>query len=211
VFDEDSAVVQAVKAGDTEAFRHLVDRHKGRLFGVIVALVGDAARAEELVQDAFVKAYTGLAGFREDSSFGTWLVQIGIHATRDYIRWAGRQRGHNVISFDELRAGQRAEFEPPDDRRAADPSTGVEDREGGELLRAAMNELPMEYREVVVLRHLEGWSYEEIAELTGDTTGTLKVRAHRARRLLKDSLERLGWNAGAARPRKEWSNEQRSH
>lgn len=195
MIDHDRAAVAAVKAGNTEAYRGLVDRHKARVYGILLSLVGDADLAEELSQETFVKAYTGISDFRGDSSFGTWLVQIAIHAARDHRRKMQRLRQRRVISLDALREAKRFELEPADTRRFADPGSGVESGEDISMVREALAGLPPEYREVLVLRHFEEWPFEEIAAMTGDTTGTLKVRAHRARRMLKDRLAELGWDA----------------
>lgn len=194
--DLDRAAVEAVKSGNTGAFRGLVDRHKSRVYGILLSLVGDGDVAEELAQETFVRAFTGIASFREDASFGTWLVQIAIHGARDHRRRMSRLRRRQVVSLDALREAKRYDMEPADTRRSADPRTGVESREEAALVREAMEQLPPEYREVLILKHFDGWSFEQIAESTGDTVGTLKVRAHRARRMLRDGLEKLGWEAG---------------
>ena len=191
--DEDGDIVRAVQAGDTEAYRLLVDRHKGRLLSVVLKLVADPLVAEEIAQDAFVKAYTNLAGFRGDASFGTWLVQIGIHAARDHLRKVKRLRERGIMSLEALRAGQALAADPVDRRPAIDPQARLGAAEDRQLVQQALATLPPDYRVVMVLRHYEEWSYERIARLTGDTVGTLKVRAHRARKLLKDKLSALGW------------------
>jgi len=198
VNDQDRAAVMAVKSGDTDAFRELVEHHKSRIYGILLSLVGDSDLAEELAQETFVKAYTGLPGFREDSSFGTWLVQIAIHGARDHRRKMSRLRKHRVISLDALRESMRHELEPADTRRSADPSTGVDAQEEISMVREALAQLPPEYREIIVLKHFQEWPYEQIASSTGDTVGTLKVRAHRARRLLKERLAELGWVTGSS-------------
>jgi len=105
-----------------------------------------------------------------------------------YEIWLGR--------LEALREAKRYELEPADTTRAADPLTAVESDEQITLVRQALQQLPPEYKEVLILKHIDGWSYEQIAESTGDTVGTLKVRAHRARRMLRDGLEKLGWEAG---------------
>lgn len=202
MIDPDRAAVEAVKSGDTEAFRGLVDRHKGRVFAILLSLTGDEDLAEELAQEAFVKAYAGISNFRQAASFGTWLVQIAIHSAKDHRRRMRRLRDWQVISLDALRERQH-EFEPADTRRSADPGIAAESDEETSLVREAMAQLTPEYREVLVLKHFEGWSYEEIAASTGDTVGTLKVRAHRARRFLKERLTALGWGTekdGTTRP-----------
>lgn len=193
--DRDRAAVAAVKSGDTNAFRDLVDRHKSRVYGILLSLVGDEDLAEELAQETFVKAYTGISNYREEATFGTWLVQIAIHGARDHRRRMSRLRGRRVISLEALREARRYDLEPADDRRFADPRSRVERREEESFVRRALADLPSEYREVLLLKHFEDWSFEQIAESTGDTVGTLKVRAHRARRMLKDRLEKLGWEA----------------
>jgi RNA polymerase sigma-70 factor (ECF subfamily) len=171
-----------------------VDRHKGRVYAILISLVGDSDLAEELAQETFVKAYTGLHGFREDAKFGTWLIQIAIHSARDHRRRLQRLRERQVVSLEALREAERTGLEPMDNRRVANPAAEVESSEEAALVQQAISQLPPEYREVLVLKHLEGWSYGEIAEATMDTTGTLKVRAHRARGMLKQLLTELGWN-----------------
>jgi RNA polymerase sigma-70 factor (ECF subfamily) len=195
VIDNDAAVVEAVKAGDIDAYRQLVDRHKRILYGVMIRLVGDPDVAEELAQETFVKAYAGISGFREDSTFGTWLVQIGIHAARDHIRRTQRLRDRRIVSLEAYRESHGDDSDPADTRASSDPRRGVEGKEAKTLVRQALAQLPSEYREVLVLKHFEDWPYERIAEATGDSVGTLKVRAHRARRLLRERLIDLGWGA----------------
>lgn len=193
--DADAAVVEAVRNGDTEAFRLLVGRHRQRLFGVLLKLTGDRDAAEELAHEAFVKAFRGLAGFRHEAAFGTWLVQIGIHLARDRARRA-RRRGR-VVSIEALREARHRDLEPADPSPAADPGFAVQAREDRRLMRDALAGLPPDYREVLVLKHFEGWPYGEIAAATGDSVGTLKVRAFRARQLLKERLAELGWETSA--------------
>lgn len=194
--DEDAAVVEAVRSGDAEAFRTLVERHNRRLFGVILRLVGDPGQAEELAQEAFVRAFQALADFRRDASFGTWLIQIGIHLARDRMRSQRRRRGN--VSLEAFREAHGHELRLIDPSPAADPGSGIEGEEQRRLMRTVLAELPADYREVLVLKHFEGWAYGQIAEVTGDTVGTLKVRAYRARQMLRERLEELGWVASGA-------------
>jgi RNA polymerase sigma-70 factor, ECF subfamily len=196
VVEEDVAVVEAVKSGDTEAFRTLVERHERRLYAVILRLVGDPHQAEELAQETFVRAFRALKDFRRESSFGTWLVQIGIHAARDRMRSVWRR---SMVSIDAWAEADRPKLELVDTSPAADPGFEVEAEEERSLMRSALASLPQEYREVLVLKHFEGWAYREIASATGDSIGTLKVRAYRARQLLRERLTELGWvpDAGA--------------
>ena len=196
----DSAIVTRVKDGDIEANRILVDRHGGRLFGVLMRLLGDPAAAEELAQEAIVKAYLGLDGFRGDAAFGTWLVQIGVHAARDMLRGRQRERRRRIVSLEELRITRPEAADPADTRPGADPGRGLDASEESDRLRRALDGLPDDYRLVLVLKHFEEWSFARIAELTGDSEGSLKVRAHRARKLLRERLAELDRSPGDALP-----------
>lgn len=191
--ESDASSVAAVLAGEVEAFQRLVERHQGRLFAIILRLVDDPQIAEELAQETFVKAYTSLAGFRGKAEFGTWLVQIGLHAARDHLRRERRSRRRQVVSLEQWREGRADGEDPPDPRVAADPAARVAGGELAHILRAGLRRLPPAYREVLVLRHLAEWSFAEIAAHTGDSVGTLKVRAHRARGMLKELLGDMGW------------------
>lgn len=182
--DADLAVVHAVQAGDTERFRELVDRHRERIFAVLVRIVADADLARELAQETFVRAFRGLPTFREEARMGTWLVQIAVHLARDHMRASRRAP---VISLDDIveRAGEMPFSEQ---RRSFDPAARVSDRELRDRLDQAITSLPPEYREAFVLKHVEELPYERIAEITGVTVGALKVRVHRARRMLMEQL-----------------------
>jgi RNA polymerase sigma-70 factor (ECF subfamily) len=137
-----------------------------------------------------VKAFRALKDFRGDSSFGTWLTQIGIHAARDRMRSARRR---SMVSIDVPGEAHRPKLELVDTSPAADPGFEVEAEEERSLMRTALASLPPEYREVLVLKHFEGRAYGEIASVTGDSIGTLRVRAYRARQLLRERLTELGW------------------
>jgi RNA polymerase sigma-70 factor, ECF subfamily len=179
----DAQIIAAVLAGDSEAYLHLVERYQDRVFGVLLRLVGDRDVAEDAAQEAFVKAYLALPRFRGESAFGTWLVQIAIHSARDRVR--RRQRRWERESVDE--DGSMAVPSPGPDALA----NLVLDEDLDHMLQA-LRQLPEEYREVLVLKHLEEWSFEEIAEHAQASVGSLKVRAHRARRLLRQALDRMG-------------------
>ena len=183
---EDAQIVEAVRAGDTEAFRILVERHQDKVYGVLRRLTNDPDQAEELAQEAFMRAYQGIQSFRGDSQFGTWLVQIAVYAARDFYK---RERRGQVISLEEFqeRVGAAAEF--PETRSGFDPLENLSERELVERLERAMENLPPAYREVFTLRVIEELGYDEIARITRDSVGSLKVRLHRARTLLKQFME----------------------
>lgn len=186
---DDRTIITRIREGDREAYRLLVDRHRDRVFGILVRMTADRNLAEELAQDAFVKAYLNLDTFRGDSSFGTWVVQIGIHAARDLFRKNRRDRNYGVISLEEY-LEQSASRQIPSDKKQVDALTRLQLSETGDRLEQELDALPTLYREVFVLKHVDGMSFEQIAATTGDSVGSLKVRAHRARRMLRDALSR---------------------
>lgn len=183
--DQDASIVREVQAGRTEAFAELVDRHKDRVYAILLRLTSDRDAAEELAQETFVRAWRGIGGFQGESLFGTWLVQIAIHLARDRVRERRRDRS---VSLDELLEKNVDGSFLVDARTSGDPLDDIADRDTMKRLEAALDDLPHAYREVFVLRHLEDVPYEEIASITGDTVGSLKVRAHRARKLLKEAI-----------------------
>lgn len=187
IVDRDEITVRAVQNGDTESFGKLVRRHKDQVYGMLMRLTGDVQAAEELAQETFVRAFQGIGKFRGDSRFGTWLVQIAVHLARDRIR--ERQRlGRKVVSLDELLAHDADSPVLTEARPQYDPLAEVSERDLMRRFENSLQELPANYREVFLLHHIQGLSYDEIARITGDSVGSLKVRTHRARKLLKEML-----------------------
>jgi len=184
---DDLAIVQLVLGGDREAFRTLVERHQGMVLGVVTRLAGDRDSAEELAQETFVRAYQGLASFRGEARFSTWLVQIALHVARNHLK--RKRRNAKVVSLDELQERDAMDSRwLRETRRSFSADGGVENQELAVRLGRAMDQLPHSYREVFVLKHVQEMSYEEIARITGDSVGSLKVRAHRARSILREAL-----------------------
>jgi len=153
---------------------------------VISRLAGDPDLAEELAQETFVRAYQGLSGFRGEARFSTWLVQIALHVARNHLRQ--RRRLAKVVSLDDLQDRGIDVETLRETRRSFSPDDRLESQELAARLSRAMDRLPSSYREVFVLKHIRELSYGEIAEITGDSVGSLKVRAHRARAILRTEL-----------------------
>lgn len=167
-----SALVRRAAAGDIAAFEQLYRDHVGRVHGAILRLVGmDRARAEELTQDAFVRAWQKLSSFRHESAFSTWLYRLGVNTALMDLR--GRREEDIVDNAAlELAAGSEVPF------CAA---------ERGDLERAVSN-LPPRARAVLVLHDVEGWKHEEISVELGMAVGSSKAQLHRARGLLRRAL-----------------------
>jgi RNA polymerase sigma-70 factor (ECF subfamily) len=172
--EEDYALVRSAGAGDTRAFEALYRKHSRRLYAVLCRLCGQPARAEELMQDAFVRAWQALPGFRFESAFSTWLHRLAV----------------NTALMD-LRARVGAEALETDDASLAHHGTGdsAGDRTAlGLDLERAIATLPPRARAVLVLFDIEGWKHEEIAVELGMAVGSSKAQLHRARQLLRARL-----------------------
>lgn len=184
--DEDRFTFDAIRGGSIDAFRDFVERHGDVVYSVLRRLVGSPDLAEELAQETFVRAYEGLDGFRGESGFRTWLVQIAINLVRDRRRAA--RRSPTVVSLEELRARSSIDADPPDQRPSVEPVGRLAQREVSARLERELEQLPVDYREAFVLKHVEGMPYEEMARITGQSVGCLKVRVHRARARLREAL-----------------------
>jgi RNA polymerase sigma-70 factor (ECF subfamily) len=182
---EDQEAIRAVRAGDKEAFRRLVDRHSGSVFNLAYRMTGNAADAEDLTQESFLQAFARLQDFRLGARFHPWIYTIALNLCRSHLRRRSLSRWlWPARSEEPERAAPR---EPP--ARAPDPEQELLAREAEARLRGAIQGLPARYREVFVLRQAQGLSYEEIASVLGLPLGTVEVRLFRARRRLLRSLE----------------------
>jgi RNA polymerase sigma-70 factor (ECF subfamily) len=169
---DDAALVRRSLDGDTGAFEALYRSHVGRVHGTILRLVGmDRGRAEELTQDAFVRAWQKLSSFRHESAFSTWLYRLGVNTALMDLRGRRDEKETDVEDL-ELAAGGDVPF-----------CAG----ERGDLERAVSN-LPPRARAVLVLHDVEGWKHEEIATELGMAVGSSKAQLHRARGLLRSAL-----------------------
>lgn len=176
---EEDEIIRSCLAGDADRYAVLVERYRTLAFTVAVRMLGDADEAKDAAQDSFIAAYGGLKEFRAGSKFSTWLYRIVLNRCRDRLR-----ARRSTVPVDEV-AG-----ELHDPRRS--PEREAAAREEGGLLQQALNRLPPDYREALVLKHIEGLAYEEMSEILGASVAALKVRAHRGRELLRDLLERSG-------------------
>jgi len=169
---DDVADVRAAADGDRAAFQRLYRRHADRVYGAVYRLAGyDHARAEDLTQDAFVRAWQKLAGFRHESAFGTWLYRLAVNVALMDIR----SRGADPVSMMD-------EDDLPD--RGETPFCAAERDE----LERAIGKLPPRARAVLVLHDVEGWRHEEISAELGMAVGSSKAQLHRARGLLRKVL-----------------------
>lgn len=181
--DED--LIRAALGGDDGAFRELMERYKGRAFGVAVGITGDPDDALDVVQDAFVKAYYNLKEFRFGANFYTWFYRLLVNQAID--RWRKSSRSQTV-PLDEKWLSE--EVSPPES--VAYPRTPEElagNRQLSDALGRAIAALPEYHRAVILLREVDGLAYEEIAKVLDCSVGTVMSRLHYARAKLKEALK----------------------
>jgi RNA polymerase sigma-70 factor (ECF subfamily) len=176
---DDATLIAATLAGDNAAFGRLVAAYQDRLFNSLLRVLGSSEDAADIVQDAFVQAFTKLNTFRGDSGFYTWLYRIAFNLAMSHAR-----RGRKTESLDGMKSvvGE----EPLDGRPTVE--TGMMQQERAELVHAALAQLSMDYRQILVLREIDGCRYDEIAVILDLPVGTVRSRLFRARMEMRDLL-----------------------
>ncbi len=187
---DDAALIQRCRAGDMQAFGLLVAKYQDRLFNTLLRIIGRSAEAEELTQEAFLRAIEKLSQFRGESKFYTWLFRIGTNLAITRIRRQSRVRFRSLDSIRPTGDGQRAPTEPAD-TSSPGPVEKLIAKEKAQMIAAALEELDDEHRVVIVLRDVEEMDYAAIADVLEIPAGTVKSRLHRGRNILKDKLANL--------------------
>ncbi len=181
----DEELVRTVLAGDRERYAELVERYQGRLVNYLHRLVRQTDDAHDLAQEVFVRVYQALDRFDPQYRFSTWLFRVAQNAAIDQIR-RRRFRTVSIGPADESREDGGYAVDVEDHTPGA--LAGLEARERDAEVRAAIESLPWEYRELIVMRHYGELAYEEIAESKGMPLGTVKNKLFRARQMLKQTL-----------------------
>lgn len=184
--DSDAALMARVQAGEPDAFEPLVRRYQKRLFGYFLNLVEDPATAADLAQETFVRVYRAAPRYRESGRFESWLFRIAANLVKSRRRRPDQRAAH--LSLEEAPAAERELAARGPGRRPDEAAWRAELRRA---LGKALPQLPLVFREAVLLRDVEGWSYREIAEMLGVEEGTVKSRAHRGRQRLRELLSPL--------------------
>lgn len=176
--DIDQQLVERVQRGDKAAFDLLVVKYQRKIFRLLTRLIRDSAEIEDVAQEAFVKAYRALPNFRGDSAFYTWLYRIAINTAKNYLVSQGRRAPTSTQADIE----DAETFDDGDHLRDLNtPDSMLVTKQVGEAVNRAIDQLPEDLRTAIVLRELEGLSYEEIAESMQCPIGTVRSRIFRAR------------------------------
>ncbi len=190
----DLEAVSRAAEGDHEAFRVLVERYQGRAYGLALRVMRDEEQAKDVVQEAFLKAYRSLDRFEGRSSFYTWFYRVVMNLCIDAKR---RQPPGRMVEWDEGHAletpvGSGLDAVDPARQQASGPAGDLERAELRETIRCAIEELPDDARQTLLLREVDGLSYSEIAKSLGIPKGTVMSRLHHARRRLRALLSEQG-------------------
>jgi RNA polymerase sigma-70 factor (ECF subfamily) len=184
----DQLLVERVQRGDKKAFELLVVKYQRKLMRLVSRLIRDQAEAEDVVQEAFIKAYRALSQFRGDAAFYTWLYRIGINTAKNYLVTMSRRAPTSTESD----AEEAETFDDAEHLRDINtPESLLATKQIAQTVNAAMDALPEELRTAITLREIEGLSYEEIADVMGCPIGTVRSRIFRAREAIAERLRPL--------------------
>lgn len=176
---EEREIIEKVLSGDTEAFEALVIEHQNKVYSLALRMVGNEEDARDMAQEAFIRAFNSLTGFRGDSKFSVWLYRLTSNICIDFIRSRAKKRTVSMTWTDED-GDDAGELEVPDERFS--PEAQLERTLTRESVRRGLDSLSPQYREILLLREINGLSYDEIGEALGIEPGTVKSRIFRARK-----------------------------
>jgi len=186
----DAELVQLSQDGDLDAFDRLVIRYRGRIYAMIMNMIHNDADAWDLTQDTFVKAWKALPKFEARANFFTWLYRICHNVTYDWLR--KRSNKIEKAEFDDrIEAGSMEASAPTTPRASLSPDANAEHSELRQRIDEAIQQLSPEHREVILLKEVEGLSYQEIADTADCAIGTVMSRLHHARKKLQQTLNDL--------------------
>ena len=185
--EQEAAVIERILAGDVNAYEELVTAYDKNVYNLALRMVRNEEDAADMAQEAFIKAYNSLSNFRGDSKFSVWLYRIVSNVCLDFLRKQGKRSTVSLSVEDS--DGEDAQLDIPDETQS--PHQLLERKLTREAVRRALDELPEEHRQILLLREIQGLSYEEIAQALSLEAGTVKSRIFRARKklcafLLKD-------------------------
>ena len=186
--EEELRIVESVLGGDVNAFETLVLSYEKNVYNLALRMVKNPEDASDMAQEAFIRAYNSLASFRGESKFSVWLYRIVSNVCLDFLRSRSR---HPTVSLSvENDEGEETELDIPDESQS--PEALLERRLTRDSVRRGLDALSEEYRQILLLREIQGLSYDEIAETLSMELGTVKSRIFRARKKLCDFLLRDG-------------------
>jgi RNA polymerase sigma-70 factor (ECF subfamily) len=187
----DTVLIRAVQAGDMGAFDELVLKHKDRLFNLVFWFLGDYQDANDCAQETFIKVFKSINKFRFESAFSTWLYRIAINTCKNRIKSSAYRWKKKTVSLEISNGSKNNNPCSQIVNGSPTPVIALEKKERMIQIQKAINSLPEEQNQVVVLRDIQELSYQDISDITGLNLGTVKSRLSRARLELKNKLKQL--------------------
>ena len=181
--------IERLKRGDAAAFEEWVAERSGEIYGLLFRLTENSEEARDLTQETFLRAFQSIGRFRGEADLGTWIYRIAINQARNRWRWWRRRRRDSTVSLDAAQGQSKQPLIATLVEVSENPEQQTLAHEREVALRKALQKLGMSYRETVILRDIEGLSYEEIAATLGINVGTVKSRLARGRQELRRRLE----------------------
>jgi len=178
--DKEEVLIERTLAGDKDAFGELVDRHKNEIIRAAYRFCGDFKDAEDIAQEAFIRAYMHLKSFKKESKFSTWLYRITYNSACNYTR----KKQKRPISYERFKDKDINSSKWLIDKKS-NPMDKMVDKEKKEMIQRAIDKLPLKLKSVIIFREYEDLSYKEISEVLGCSMGTVESRIARAREKLK--------------------------
>jgi len=188
---EDTVLIRAIQTGDMAAFDELVLKHKDRLFNLVYWFLGDYQDANDCAQETFIKAFKSINRFRFESAFSTWLYRIAINTCKNRIKSSAYIWKKKTVSLEISNGSKNGNPCSEIVNGSPTPAMALEKKERMMWIQKAINSLPEEQNQVVVLRDIQGLSYQDISDITGLNLGTVKSRLARGRLELKNKLKHL--------------------
>ncbi len=182
---EDSQLISRALQGDQKAYEALLNKYRNLVYTIMYKMVHNPQEAEDLTQEAFIKAFRALSSFREEFAFSTWLMKIATNNCIDFLR----KRKLKTQSIHEPVKYKDEELERTLPNQEPTPEKNLLREERKRIIQEAIQELPERYRHVILLRHMEEKSYDEIADILGLPLGTVKAQIFRAREMLNQKLK----------------------
>jgi RNA polymerase sigma-70 factor (ECF subfamily) len=185
----DTVLIRAVQAGDMAAFDELVLKYKDRLFNLVYWFLGDYQDANDCAQETFIKVFKSIKKFRFESTFSTWLYRIAINTCKNKIKSSAYRWKKKTVSLETSNSSKNGNPFSEIVNGSPTPIVALEKKERMMRIQKAINSLPEEQNKVVVLRDIQGLSYQDISDITGLNLGTVKSRLARGRLALKNRLK----------------------
>ena len=184
---EDIQIIEEVLAGNVEAFSTIIEKYQNMVFRYVYSKFFNYDEALDITQDIFIMVIEALSSFRRESKFSTWLYSIMVNFCKNYQK---KSRRYNVVSINLVKGEDEFDLQIPDERE--NPEKFVVDKDSLRIVKEEINNLPDDYREILLMRDIEGLSYNEISEILNIKLSNVKVRIHRGREFLKNRLYSRG-------------------